>query len=118
MIRGKNAEHSVRVIALNEEGGEAARRRGVAGHGLLHDLRGGHAGQLVGNLLSQILVGDNPGFFESRKRLETLHGLLNHGALTVERENLLGAGAPGTGPEPGAAAPGQYHGTEIDGVQH
>ena len=118
MVRRKNAEHGVRIVALDEEGGEAAGRGGVAGHRLLHDLRGGHAGQLVGNLMGQKLVGDNPGLFERGQRLETFHGLLNHGALAVESENLLGAGAPGTGPETGAAAPGQYHGTEIDSVQH
>jgi hypothetical protein len=95
-----------------------AGRGGVAGHRLLHDLRGGQAGQLVGNLVGQVLIGDDPGLFERSERFETLHGLLNHGALAVERQDLLGAGAPGTGPEAGAAAPGQYHGTEIDSVQH
>jgi hypothetical protein len=108
----------VGVVALDEEGGKAASRRGVAGHRLLHDLRGGHAGQLVGNLMGQKLVSDDPGFFQRCERFEPFHGLLNHGALAVESENLLGASAPGTGPETGTAAPGQNHGTEIDGVRH
>ena len=118
VVGGKDAQHRIGVFALDEEGGQAAGRSGVAGHRLLHDLRGRQAGQLVGDLLGQILVGDDPGFFESSQRLEALHGLLNHGALAIEGENLLGAGAPGTGPEAGAAAAGQNHGTEIDGVQH
>ena len=118
VVGGKNAQHSPRVFALDQEGREAAGWRGVAGHRLLHDLRGGQAGQLVGDLVGQILVGDDPGFFQRCQRHEAFHGLLDHGALAVEGENLLGASAPGTGPETRAAAPGQNHGTEIDVVQH
>ena len=118
MVGRKNAQHRVWVFALDEEGGQTAGGSGVAGHRLLHDLRGGQAGQLVGDFLGQKFVGDDPGFFERSQRLEALHGLLNHGALAIESENLLGAGAPGAGPETGAAATGQNHRTEIDSVQH
>ena len=79
---------------------------------------GGQARQLVGNLLGQKLVGDDPGLFQRGQRLEPLHGLLNHGALAIERQNLLGAGAAGPRPEAGSAATGQDHGTKIDRVRH
>ena len=74
----------------------------------------GHALQLVGDLGGQILVGDDPGLVRRGQRLEPLDGLLNHGALAVQRQNLLGVGAAGAGPEAGAAASGKYHRAKID----
>ena len=114
MVGGKNPQHRVGVLALDEERGQPAGRRGVAGHRLLHNLRRRAAGQLVGDLLRQILVGDDPGFLHPGQRLEALHGLLNHGALAVQSQNLLGAGAARAGPEAGSAAASQNHRTKID----
>ena len=48
------------------------------------------------------------------QRLEALDGLLDHGALAVQRQNLLGVGAAGAGPEAGTAAAGENHRTKID----
>ena len=52
------------------------------------------------------------------QRLEPLHGLLNHGALAIQRQNLLGVGAAGTGPEARTAASGKNHRTKIDWLRH
>ncbi len=82
--------------------------------GFLHNLRGGHALQLVRDLVGQILVGDDPGLIQSGQRIEPLDSLLNHGALAIERQNLLGAGAARTGPEAGTTASSKYHRSEID----
>ena len=94
MVRRKHSQHRVGIIALDEKGSEAACRRGVARHRFLHNLRRGKAGQLVGDLVCKILVGNDPGLFEARQRLQPLHGLLDHGALPVQGQNLLGVSAP------------------------
>ena len=57
-------------------------------------------------------------FSRRAEGLEALDGLLDHGALAVEGQNLLGMGAAGAGPEAGAAAAGQNHGTKIDWARH
>ena len=66
VVGGKDAQHRIGILPLDQEGGQAAGRSGIAGHRLLDDLRGGHALQLVGNLVGQVLVGDDPGLFQTR----------------------------------------------------
>ena len=118
VVGGKDAQHRVGVLALDEEGGQSAGGSGVAGHRLADDLLGGHTLQLVGDLGCQELVGDDPGLLQVSERLETLDGLLDHGALAVEGKNLLGVGAARAGPEARTTASGKNHGTEIYGFRH
>ena len=47
------------------------------------------------------------------QRQQPRHGLLDHGLLAVERQQLLGATLPAQRPEAGAAAAGKNHGMEI-----
>ena len=93
VVGGKNAQHRVGILALDEESGQSAGGCGIASHRLLHNLPGGHPLQLVGDLRSQILVGDHPYLVQPGQRLEALYGLLDHGALAVQGQNLLGVGA-------------------------
>ena len=51
------------------------------------------------------------------QRQQPRNGLLDHGLLAVEREQLLGPTLPAQRPEAGAAAAGQNHGIEI-GLSH
>ena len=118
VVGGKDAQHRVGILALDEEGGQSAGGGGVAGHRLLDDLPGGNALQLVGDLMGQVLVGDDPGIVQTGQRLEPLNGLLDHGALAVQGKNLLGVGAAGAGPEAGTAASGKNHRTKIDWLRH
>ena len=74
--------------------------------------------KLVGDLVGQEFVGDDPGVVRAGQRLEPLDGLLNHGALAIEREHLLGAGAAGARPEAGSAAAGENHRTKINWLRH
>src|SRR6185437_2240285 len=74
--------------------------------------------ELIGDLLGEELVCDDPGVAGTRQGLEPLHRLLNHGTLAIERQHLLGAGAAGAGPKPCSAAAGKNHGTEINTLCH
>ena len=118
VVGGKDAQHRVGILALDQEGGQTACRRGVASHRLLHNLRLGHASQLVADLVGQIFIGDHPGLGRGGQRLEPLHGLLDHRALAIQRQNLLGVSAARTRPEAGTAASGKYHRTKIDWLRH
>jgi hypothetical protein len=66
VVGGKDAQHRIGVLPLDQEGGQSAGRGGVARHRLLDDLPGGHALQLVGDLVGQVLVGDDPGLVQRR----------------------------------------------------
>jgi len=46
--------------------------------------------------VGQIFVGDHPGVIEPSQWLEALDRLLDHGALAIERQYLLGPGAAGS----------------------
>jgi len=63
-------------------------------------------------------VGDDPGLLRPDERLEALDGLLNHGALAIERKDLFCVGATGARPEAGSAAAGQDHRAKIDRTRH
>ncbi len=67
VVRGKNAEHRIGVLTLDEEGCQSAGRSGVTGHRLLHDLPGRQTGQLIRDFVGQVLVGDNPGPIQVRR---------------------------------------------------
>jgi hypothetical protein len=118
VIGGEDSQHRVGILPLDDEGGQSAGRSGVAGHRLLHDLSGGHTLQLVGDLACQVFVGDDPGLLRRGQRLEPLDGLLDHGALAIQRQNLLGVGAAGAGPEARTAASGKNHRTKINRLRH
>ena len=118
VVGGEDAQHRVGIFAFDQEGGQAAGGRGVARHRLLNNLILGHILQLVGDLVGQILVGDNPGLLRSGDRLEALDGLLNHGTLAVQGQNLLGVGAARAGPEARAAASGEDYRAKIDWIRH
>src|SRR5580698_6483560 len=99
MVGRKDAEDGAGILAFDEESGESAGRGGVAGYRLLDDLVLGNAGKLFSDLVSKVLVGDDPGFVLLCQGLKALNGLLDHGALTIERQNLLGVSATGAWPE-------------------
>ena len=118
VVGGKNSKHRVGILPLDQEGSQSAGGRGVTGHRLLDDLPGRNALQLAGDLLGQVLVGDNPGLVQTGQRLEPFHGLLQHGTFAIQRQNLLGVGAAGAGPEARTAASSKNHGTEIHWFRH
>jgi hypothetical protein len=60
VVRGKDSQYRVGVLALDDKGGQSAGRSGVASHWFLDDLPCGHALQLAGDLCSQVFVGDDP----------------------------------------------------------
>ena len=43
VIGGKDTQHRIGILPLDQKGGQSAGRGGVARHRLLHDLCGGHA---------------------------------------------------------------------------
>ena len=114
VIGRKHAEDCLRVLALDKERGQAAGGRSVAGHRLLDNLVLGHTLELVGDLVGEELVCNDPGVAEAGQGLQALNGLLNHGTFAIESQDLLGAGAAGTRPEPGTAAASQNHRSKID----
>ena len=91
VVRWENSQNGARILPLDEKCGQGAGGRCVAGNGLLNNLRCGNTAQLIGNLLGQKIVGDNPGFIQTGQRLEPLHRLLDHGAFSVKRKHLFGA---------------------------
>src|SRR5262249_24172181 len=107
VVGWEDAKDGVGILALAEEGGEAAGRRGVAREGFLDDLLFGHARELLADFVGEIFVGDDPGFVGFGEGLEALDGLLDNAALAIEREDLLGMGAARPGPEAGTAAAGE-----------
>jgi hypothetical protein len=114
MVRREDSQDGVGVLALDEQGRQSASRGGVSGHRFLEDLSGGQTWKLIADFVGQILVGDDPGFFELCQWLEAFYGLLDHGAFPIQREHLFGAGAAGPGPEASTAASSENHRTKID----
>ena len=69
--------------------------------------------KLAHDLAPQMFVRDDPETRRRSQRQQPRHGLLNHGLLAVERQQLLGPALPAQRPEAGAAAAGKNHGMEI-----
>ena len=118
VIGRENAQHRLRILPLDQERGQSAGRRSVARHWFLDNLVARNARKLVGNLMRQKFVGDNPGLFRRGQRLQSLHRLLDHGALAIERQHLLGPGTARAGPEAGSAATGKNNWTKINRLRH
>ena len=62
MIGREDSQHGIRILPFDQECGQAACRRRVAGDRFLNDLPGRQSGQLIGDFVSQEFIGDNPGF--------------------------------------------------------
>ena len=119
VIGGKDAQDGIGILAFDEESGQAAGGRGVARHRLLNDLLlAAHPCSWSAISWARNSLVMTQVFAGLGQRLETLDGLLNHGALAVERKNLLGMGAARAGPEAGTAAAGKNHWAKINRARH
>src|SRR5450631_1470531 len=79
-------------------------RRGVALGRLRQNLALGNLRELLYDLRAQLLAGENPEAFGRKHRTQSIHRLLNQGAVPEEFEDLLGAAATAARPESSAAA--------------
>src|SRR6185437_5939497 len=73
--------------------------------------------KLAYDLAPQMLVGDDPETRRGSQGQQPAHGLLDHGQLSVERQQLLGKALPAQGPEASAAPAGENHGMKA-GLSH
>ena len=69
--------------------------------------------KLAHDFAPQMLVSDDPETCRRSQGQQPANGLLDHGLLSVEREQLLGTTLPAQRPEAGAAAAGENHGMKI-----
>ena len=91
--------------------------RGVASDWLEQDGRGRklHLAQLFGHEEAMRFVANNNGTGGIGESREPRGGLLDHGALAGERQQLLGQELARQRPEPRAGAAGEDHGDEFHG---
>ena len=115
VVRGSDQQHRVGIVLLRLQGGERHRGRGVAADGLEED--GGRAHRQRADLLGhrepvRLIAHDHrvAGALDSRK---PEGGLLQHGLLAGQRQELLGVHLAGQGPKAGAGAPGENDGSQF-----
>ena len=66
------------------------RRAGISSHRFGQNLLRRQPGQLLKNRRTQIFIRNDPELFRRRHREQPGHGLLDHGLLAVESQQLLG----------------------------
>ena len=97
VVRRKHSQHRGRIIPLDQECRQSARRSRVPRDRLLDDLvRGTPVSCSAISCARNSLVITHV-FSGCSQRLQPLHRLLDHRALAIERQHLLGARACGSG---------------------
>jgi hypothetical protein len=101
-------------VAHQDKRRQSDGRRGVAPRRFRYYLPAHDGRQLAGDFAFQIFIGNNPELFFRGEWSQALNRLLDHGALAIERQQLLGPALTAEGPEAGAPAPGQYYRIEMN----
>jgi hypothetical protein len=109
MVGRKHSNHGVGMFAQKKKSGETDRRRRVAAHWFREHLRLRQLRKLFQNCRTKIVVGDDPELFRRSQRKQACHGLLDHGLLAVEGQQLLGSFLSAQRPEARASATGEDH---------
>jgi hypothetical protein len=86
---------------------------GIASNGLRDNMLRRKLRKLAHDSCPQIVVGNDPKIAWRGHRCEACHGLLDHGVLAIQREQLLGATLAAKRPEARAAASGKNYGIEV-----
>jgi len=113
VIRGKHPDDRIRILAFDQKCCEANGWRGIACGGFGEDLFVAQSWELRGDHRLQVVIGDDPKVFLACERSQARDRLLDHGAVAVERQHLLGKALAAERPEARAAAAGKDHGMEI-----
>src|SRR5580704_15973285 len=113
VIGGKQTEHRLGIVTKQEECRQSNRGRCIAPDGLSDDLLPVKLWKLTKNSGTKVVIRDDPKTARRGHGCEARHGLLDHGVLAVEREQLLGAALAAQRPEPRASAASQNHGIEV-----
>ena len=109
VVRGKDADDGVGCGGLEQKRSQRARWRGVACGRLAEDVGSRDLRQLTSDRLVEQRVGDDPDVVCRGERQQTVEGLLDHGAVPVKGEHLLGTSLAAARPEACTAAAGQDH---------
>ena len=107
MIGREDTHHGVRVDGLQDMRRESNGGSRVALGRLGQDLGFGNLGQLAHDLGAQMVIAENPNTFGRKNGPQSIHGLLDQGALAAEAQHLLGVAAAAARPKARAAAASQ-----------
>ena len=113
VVGRKQSNHGIGIAVRQDECSEPDGWRRVAPHRFGQNAFRAKLRELPHDLSPQMLIGDHP---EARRRgqgQQPSHGLLDHGLLSVERQQLLGATLPAQRPEARAPAAGENHRMEV-----
>jgi len=120
VVRRHHEQNGVPLLRCGERG-QRERRRGIASHGLEHDLRRTHPdlAQLLGDDEAILLVRDHERArvdLGCGKAPQPRRGLLEQRTLTGERQQLFGIALARSRPQSGSRAPGENHALDGHGV--
>jgi len=113
VIGRKQADDGVGIASPEDERRQPDGGRGIASDGLCDDLLFAQTGQLPSYLALQVLVGNHPEISGSCQGKKPPHGLLDHGALAIHHQQLLGPAFPTERPKARAAATSKNYGIEM-----
>ena len=113
VIGWKQPENRIGIVTKQKKRCQADGGRRVASHGLGDDLLRGKLWQLTKDSGAQVVIGDDPETARSGQGHEARDRLLDHGLVTIEGEQLLGAALAAQRPEARATSAGQNDGIEV-----
>ena len=113
VVGRKHSNHRIGMFAQEKKRGESDRGCGVPPYRLGKHLRLRQLRKLFQDRGTKIVVGNDPELLRRGQRQQPRHGLLDHGLLAVERQQLLGTFLPAQGPETRAAAAGEDYRIEV-----
>ena len=113
MVGGKHSHYCARIAAQQDESRQADGGRGIAAHRLGQHLLDFDSGKLAANRRPQFGVGDDPKIRRRRQRQQPRDCLLDHGAVAIQRQHLLGPPLAAQRPKTRAPAAGEDHGIKI-----
>ena len=114
VIGRQHEHHRIGIGALERERSDRNRRRGIASDRLedLHARRRVDRAQLLGDEKAVLAVADDRRRLGAGEATQPLDGLLQHGPLGHERQELLGQQLARHRPEPAAAAATEDNGMD------
>ena len=113
VVGGKQTNHGIGIALHQNERSQSDGWRCVPSHRLGQNLFRAKPRKLAHDFAPQMLIGDDPETCRGSQGQQPAHGLLDHGLLSVERQQLLGATLPAQRPEARAAAAGENHGMKV-----
>jgi hypothetical protein len=113
VVGRKQANHGIGIAVHQDERSQTDGWGRVASYRFGQNPFRAKPWKLTYDLAPQMLVGDDPETRRGSQGQQPAHGLLDHGQLSVERQQLLGTTLPAQGPETRAAAASENHGMKI-----